>query len=170
MSEFGLQPHATTAPFMPTVVALAAATAKTTAQVATPSTTDILVCGWGVSFDGATGTNTPVICQLIQTDVAATGLTAQSPELRSSDLLSASLCVSGTSATGHGGGVTPTEGTITAVRVFDQQHVHPQSGYGVLWQGDDRFRIPPSRFLRLRCQAPQAVNVLPWILWNEPAT
>jgi len=169
MTEYALLPHATTAPFMPTVVALVAATTKTVAQVATPSTTDIRPTWWGVSFDGASGTAVPVICQLLQTDVAASGLTSQTPELWASDLLTASLCVGGAALTGHGGGVTPTEGTITAVRVFDQQHIHPQSGYSVLWPIPGQPRVPPSRFLRIRCLAPAGVNVLPSIYWDEPA-
>lgn len=169
MSEYELVPHATSAPFEPTVVALVTATTKTVLQVATPSTTDIRVLGWGVSFDGASGTAVPVICHLLQTDVAATGLTAQSPELWGNDLLPASLCVSGTSATGHGGGVTPTEGTIAAVRYFDAQHVHPEAGYGVLWPEGRQPKVPISKFLRIRCKAPAGVNVLPWVLWDEPS-
>lgn len=170
MSEYLLLPRATSAPFEPVVVALVAATTKTVLQVATPSTTDIRCFGWGVSFDGVSGSGVPVICQLLQTDVAATGLTALSPELWGHDQAPASLCVSGTSASGHGGGVTPGEGTITAVRQFDAQHVHPQAGYGVIWQSEvHQPRIPVSRFLRIRCKAAAAVNVIPWILWAEPA-
>lgn len=162
-------PHATAAPFMPTVVALVGGTAKTVLQVAVPSTTDILVFGWCVSFDGASGTAVPVQCQLIQTDVAASGLTSLTPELWSHDQETASLCVGGAALTGHGGGVTPTEGTITAVRVFDQQLVHPQSGYSIIWQDPDRVRVPVSRFVRVRCLAAAAVNVIPEIIWDEPS-
>jgi hypothetical protein len=162
-----LSPRATAAPFEPVVVALGAGVTKTVIQVATPSTTDIRVLGWGVSFDGASGTAVPVICHLIQTDVAATGLTALSPELWGNDLQPASLCVSGTSATGY---TATGEGTITAVRMFDSQHVHPQSGYGILWPDVPKQpKIPVSRFLRIRCKAPAAVNVIPWVLWTEPS-
>lgn len=165
MSEYYLSPRATTAPFAPVVVALVAATAKTVLQIATPSTTDIRLIGWGVSFDGASGTAVPVICQLFQADVAAT-VTALSPDLWGHDLSPASLCVSGTSASGYNASV---EGTITAVRSFDQQHVHPQAGYGVIWPFERQVRIPVSKFVRIRCTAPAGVNVIPWILWDEPA-
>ena len=103
MSEYLVTPHATVAPFEPTVVALAANTTKTVLQVATPSTIDLRIIGWGVSFDGASGTAIPVIAHLLATDVAATGLTAQSPELWGNDLSVASLCVSGTSAMASSG-------------------------------------------------------------------
>ena len=163
--EFAAIPRATTAPFMPTVVALVAATAKTVIQVATPSTTDIIVLGWGVSFDGASGTAVPVICQLVDTDVTAT-VTSLTPETWGNAQQQASLCVGGTAATGYNASV---EGTITTVRQFDAQHVHPQAGYGV-WFGEGvRPRVGVSRFLRIRCQAPAGVNVIPWVVWAEPA-
>jgi len=166
MAEYALIPRATTAPFEPTVVALVGGTTKTVLQVATPAGTDIRPFAWIVSFDGASGTAVPVICHLIETDVAAT-VTALSPELWGNSQQPASLCVSGTSASGYNASV---EGTITAVRIFDAQHVHPQAGYGVWWPtGDRQFRVSPSRFLRIRCKAPAAVNVIPQVYWAEPA-
>jgi len=165
VSEYLATPHATTAPFAPTVVALVGATTKTVLQVATPSTTDILLLGWSISFDGASGTAVPVICQLAAVDVAAT-VTALTPETYGHDQQPASLCVSGTAATGYNASV---EGTITAIRVFDQQHVHPQAGYGVFWPEGVRPRVPVSRFARIRCTAPAGVNVIPTIYWAEPS-
>ncbi len=167
MSEYILAPRATAAPFEPTVVALVAATTKTVLQVATPSTTDIRVLGWGVSFDAAANA-TPVICHLIDTAVAATVGTSFTPDLWGNPGSSASLCIGGTGATGYNFG---TEGTITGIpRMLDMQHVHPQSGYAV-WFPEVRIqpRVAASSFLRLRCKAPAGVNVLPWIVWAEPA-
>ena len=166
MSEYFVSPRATASTFEPTVVALVANTTKTVIQVATPSTTDIRIMGWGVSFDGASGTAIPVICQLLQGDVAAT-VTAFTPELWGHDLAPASLCVGGSAATGVNASV---EGTMTAVRAFDSQHVHPQAGYGIFWASEiHQPRVPPSRFVRIRCRAQAAVNVIPWVLWAEPA-
>lgn len=166
MSEYIASPRATTAPFEPVVVALVAATTKTVLQVATPSTTDIRLLGWGVSFDGASGTAVPVICHIIETDVAAT-VTSLTPDTWGNPLQPASLCVGGTAATGYNASA---EGTITTVRIFDSQHVHPQSGYSVWW-GDarDQPRVNVSKFLRIRCKAPAGVNVIPWTVWSEPA-
>ena len=166
MAEYSVTPRATAAPFMPTVVALVAATAKTVLQVGVPAGTDIRILGWGVSFDGASGTAVPVICQLIETDVAAT-VTAFTPDLWGNSQQPASLCVGGTAATGYN---ATAEGTITTVRQFDADHVHPQAGYQVWWQnGDTQPRATPGRFVRIRCQAPAAVNVIPEIWWAEPA-
>jgi hypothetical protein len=166
--EYAAIPRATATPFAPTVVALVAATLKTALQVA-PVTNDIQLLGWGVSFDGASGTAVPVICQLIDGDVAASGLTSLTPELWGNSLQGASLAAGGAALTGHGGGVTPTEGTMTSVRQLDAQHVHPQAGYGLWWAEGARPRVGAGRFLRVRCQAPAGVNVIPWIVWAEPA-
>ena len=121
MGEYLAAPRATTTPFMPVVVALVGGTAKTVLQVATPSTTDILVLAWSVSFDGASGYNASV------------------------------------------------EGTMTTVVGLDAQHVHPQAGYGVWFPEGSRRRVGPSRFLRIRCQAPAGVNVIPCLWWAEPS-
>jgi len=151
---------------MPVVVALVGGTAKTVVQVATPSTTDIEVIAWSVSFDGASGTAVPVICQLLDGDVAASTGTAFTPDLYGNNQQPASLCIGGAALTGYNFG---TEGTMTAVTGIDAQHVHPQAGYGVWFPEGSRRRVGPSRFLRLRCLAPVAVNVIPAVYWAEPA-
>ena len=165
MAEYVVTPRATATPFMPTVVALVGGTAKTVIQVATPSTTDILVLAWSVSFDGASGTAVPVICQLIDGDVAAT-VTSFTPDLYGNNQQPASLCVGGASATGYNASA---EGTMTSVSALDQQHVHPQAGYGVWFPEGERRRVGPSRSLRIRCLAPASVNVIPALYWAEPA-
>lgn len=166
MSEYILTPRATSAPFEPIVVALVAATTKTALQVATPSTTDIRVLGWGVSFDGSSGSAVPLIANLFDGDVAAT-VTAMTPDLWGHSQAQASLCVGGTSASGYNASVEGTQ--VTAPRSLDPQHVHPQTGYGVWFPEGRQPRIAASRFLKIRCKAPAAVNVIPWVVWDEPA-
>jgi hypothetical protein len=161
-------PRSTSTTYLPIVVALVAATAKTVLQVVTPSTTDIRVLGWGVSFDGASGTGIPVICQLIDATETAT-VTSLTPEAWGNATAPASLCVGGTAATGYNASVENV-GTLTTSRQLDAQHVHPQSGYGVYFpEVRVQPRVAVSRCLRIRCTAPAGVNVLPWILWDEPA-
>lgn len=168
MSKYMLTPRGTSSTWEPTVVALTAATTKTVLQVGVPSTTDILVVGWGVSFDGTASSAVPVVCQLIEGAVAATG-TSMTPETWGNVQSGASLCVGGSAATMING---TAEGTITgAPRVLDQQHVHPQSGYGVWWTPSTAptCGTTAASFVRIRCKAPAGVNVLPWISWLEPA-
>lgn len=167
MSEYRAAPRNSASTFEPIPVALVAATTKTVLQVATPSTTDIRVVGWGVSFDGVAGTGIPVICELIDGDAAAT-VTALSPDAWGNSLSVASLCVSGTTATGYN---ASGEGSaMTSVRELDAVHVHPQTGYGVYFpEVRVQPRVAVSRFLKIRCKAPAGVNVLPWIIWAEPS-
>lgn len=169
MAEYRAAPRATTTPFAPVVVALAAATTKTVLQIGIPSAQDIRLLGWGLSFDGASGTAVPVICQLIEGDVAAT-VTSLTPDTWGNSISGASACAGGTALTGYNASV---EGTMTAVRELDSEHVHPQAGYGVFWPGTDTQpkcgNASAARFLRIRCTAAAIVNVIPWILWAEPA-
>lgn len=168
MAEYGAFPRGTASPFEPVVVALAAATTKTVLQVATPAATDIRVLGWGVSFDAAVAAQ-PGWCQLIAVSYAAT-VTSLTPEAWGNTQAPASLCAGGAALTGYNASGEGTAGTADAVH--DQQHVYPQSGYAVWFPdspGGNQPRIAPSRFLRIRCKFPAVVNVLPWIVWAEPA-
>jgi hypothetical protein len=167
MSEFLAAPRSTATTYQPIVVALVAATAKTVLQVVTPSTTDIRLLGWGVSFDGASGTAIPVICQLIEATEVAT-VTSLTPETWGNSFSPVSLCVGGTSATGYNASVENVA-TLTTSRQLDAQHVHPQAGYGVYWPEPRQPKVTVSRCVRIRCTAAAGVNVLPWILWDEPA-
>ena len=163
MAEYFASPRASTTTFEPVVVALVAATTKTVLQIATPSGSDIRLNGWGVSFDGVSGTGVPVICQLIVGDVAASVGTSLTPDPWDPGY-PASSCVGGAALTGYNFG---TEGTMTAVQALDAGHVHPQAPYGVWWPEAHRPRVTVSRFLRIRCKAAAGVNVIPWIMWQE---
>jgi hypothetical protein len=138
---------------------------KTHIQIATPSTTDLKVLGWGVSFDGTSATGAPGVVTLIDTNVAAT-VTSLTPAAWDNDRAPASLCVGGTSATGFNASA---EGTITASRLLDGQNIHPQTGYSVWFPEDYAPTVAPSRFLRLRCLFAASVNCIPWVVWREPA-
>jgi hypothetical protein len=159
MSRYLLTPKSS---HLPVEVALAAATRKTVLQLATPSTTAVRILGWGVSFDGVAAGAEPGIIDLIETNVAAT-VTTQDPEKQNAQS-PASLCVGGTSASGYGGSA---EGTITASRFLDgPQEVHPQTGYSVWF--DRGAIVQVSQFVRIRCLFAAAVNVIPWIAFEEP--
>jgi hypothetical protein len=148
-----------------TEVATSAAV-KTVLQVATPSTTDIRVHGWGISFKGISATAEPGNVVLVDVDVAAT-VTDLTPEKWESDDAQASLCVG--SAGNKTGYNASAEGTITASRFLDAQGVHPQTGYGIWFPEGRRSRVKPSRFLRIRTTFDVDINCIPWILFEEPA-
>jgi hypothetical protein len=136
---------------------------KTVLQIGVPATTQLIVYGWGVSFDGQNPTDPPIDAYLIETDTAAT-VTALTMDNygHPSDL--ASSCVGGTALTGYNASA---EGTIAASRVFDAQEVHPQTGYSLWFPADARPKIAPSKFLRIRVLAAATVNCHPWIVIDE---
>jgi hypothetical protein len=135
---------------------------KSLMQVATPSTVQIAVVEWGISFDGNAAA-TPIKVELLQTDVAAT-VTSVTPTLFSDPLGPPALCVGGSTATGH---TATAEGTITAVRMFDVQFVAPTNQYVKQYPLGREPQIPVSKFLRIRVTAAAAVNAYCYIIWEE---
>jgi uncharacterized protein YaiE (UPF0345 family) len=135
---------------------------KTLLQVATPSTMRIKVVEWGISFDGSAAA-TPIECELIQTDVAAT-VTSFTPQAYDDPNGPASLCVGGTSATGY---TATAEGTITATRYGDLQLIAPTNQYVKQFPLGREFQVPVSKFLRVRVTAGAAVSAYTYICWEE---
>lgn len=166
MAEYMAIPRASTTPFLPVATALVAATIKTVLQVGIPSTTDVRILGWGISFDGAAGgTQVPVVVSLVDDPTPCTGGTSLTPEDWGNALSPASLCVGGAALTAY----ALTEVTPTAPRYLDSQVISPQAGYGVWYPGAAQPRVGVSRFVRIRVTAPAVVNAYPWIAWAEPA-
>ena len=147
-----------------TVVATTTAV-KTVLQIGVPSTTDIRVHGWGISCKGIAAADPAGDVCLIDTDVAAT-VTSLTPEEWESSNAATSLCVGGAALTGYNASA---EGSIGGSVILDPQAVHPQGAYGVFFPEGRRPRVAPSRFLRIRTTYTVTVNVIPWILWEEPA-
>lgn len=139
---------------------------KTLVQVATPSTKGIAVVEWGISFDGTNASNTPIKCELIQTDVAATVTAFGAGDVikvsHPSD--EATLMTLSTSGSGYNASA---EGTITATRVGDAQLVNPTTGYDMQFPLGREFVVPVSKFLRVRVTAGASVNAYPYIVWEE---
>lgn len=139
---------------------------KTMLQLATPSTIQATVLAWGISFDG-TATTTPVRCELVETDVAAT-VTAYSAASALTKITDpggpASALTLGTAASGF---TATAEGTITATRVFDYQQIQPTNQY--VWEfplGREPV-VAVSKFLRVRVTAATTVNAVCWVEWEE---
>ncbi|KAB8186855.1 hypothetical protein FH608_046030 [Nonomuraea phyllanthi] len=139
--------------------------AKTLLQIATPSTRSIKVVEWGISFDGSTAAE-PIRCELIQTDVAATVTAHVAAGVQPYDDpgAPASLMTLGTSATGY---TSSSEGTITATRTGDLQLISPTTLYVKQWPLGREFRVPVSKFLRVRVTAAAAVNAYTYVVWEE---
>jgi len=136
---------------------------KTLLQVATPSTTNIIILEWGISFDGSSAA-TPGKIELLQTDVAATSGTSLTPTVWGDPNAPASLCVGGTGATCFS---PSAEGTITATRMFDVQLVAPTNLYVKQFPLGREPEVPVSKFLRVRVTFGTTVNAYCYIIWEE---
>lgn len=138
---------------------------NTLLQIATPATCSIIILEWGISFDGSAAA-TPIKCELLQTDVAATGGTSLTPTIWGDPNAPASLCVGGTGATMFNDGAI-TEGTITAVRMFDVQLIAPTNQYVKQFPLGREPEVPVSKFLRVRVTAGTSVGCYCYCIWEE---
>jgi hypothetical protein len=157
---------------MPTTAAQAKVTTgtaiKTMLQVATPSTRQCQLIGWGFSLDAAS--SAAGVVELLQTDVAATVTAHVAAGIQPLDPNAPpSLLVGGTALTGY---TASAEGSITATRVFDVKEVPIAAGltdltYEKVWMPDARPVIAVSKFLRVRCTFTGATNMVTWVTWDE---
>ncbi len=138
---------------------------KTLLQLSTPSTEDLKVVEWGISFDGSASA-TPIKVELIQTDVAAT-VTA----FAAGDIVSwnqpndpGSLLTLGTANSGY---TASAEGTTTAARILDLQLISPTGQYVKQFPLGREPLVQLSKFLRIRVTAAAAVNAYCYIIWEE---
>jgi hypothetical protein len=154
---------------MPTTAALASITTgtaiKTMLQIASSATRPLKVVEWGISFDGSAAA-TPIKCELIQTDVAATVTAHVAAGVQPYDdpNAPASTVTLSTTATGY---TASAEGTITATRYGDLQLIAPTGQYVKQWPLGREFQVPISKFLRVRVTAGAAVNAYCYVVWEE---
>ena len=150
---------------MPTTAAQAAVTTgtaiKTMLQVKPSATILAKIKEWGISFDGSAAA-TPIKCELLETDVAATVTAAVAADITKLDANALSggdpttnLIQVGTTSTGY---TSTGEGTITAVRLFDVQFIAPTNQYVKQFPLGLEPVIQISKFGRIRVTAGAAVN------------
>jgi 1,6-anhydro-N-acetylmuramate kinase len=146
----------------PTTAALAAVTTgtaiKTMLQLASPSTRQVMICGWGFSVDDPPGAD--AMFELVETDVAAT-VTAHVAAgiVKRLSGIPDSLLTLGTSATGY---TASAEGSTTSARVFDTVSMSSVSAeaapFLTYYRNFEADGIPPvmaiSKFLRIRATTP----------------
>lgn len=156
---------------MPTTAAQVAVTTgnaiKTMLQLKASATNVMRIVEWGISFDGSAAA-TPIKVELIETDVAATvtaSVTADITKL-DGDALSGgdpvtNLIPVGTTSTGY---TASSEGSITAVRLFDLQFISPINQYVKQFPLGREPVLQISKFGRIRVTAPVAVNAYCYII------
>lgn len=120
---------------------------------------------WGVSFDGSAAA-TPIKCELLDTGTVFGTVTASADaditKMESVEQAVASIAglTLGTSATGY---TCTSEGSITAVRMFDAQLVAPTSQYIKQFPLGREPRCIIGNAVRIRVTAGAAVNAYAYI-------
>lgn len=155
----------------PTTASQAAVTTgtaiKTLLQVK-PGTTRVLrIVEWGISFDGSAAAQ-PGIVELCVTDVAATvtahvagGIHKYDSSALAAGDPTTSLIAVGTTSTGY---TSTGEGTITAVRQLDVQHISPTNQYVKQFPLGREPVLNPSEFGRIRVKFAAAINAICYML------
>jgi hypothetical protein len=160
----GSGPMQTTASF----ASLATGTNIITLLQVKPSATVVAkIIEWGISFDGSAAA-TPIKCELIETDVAATvtaSVAADITKLDGNALAggdpTTNLIPVGTTSTGYN---ATGEGTITAVRNFDIQLIAPTNQYVKQFPLGREPIIQVSKFARIRVKAGASVNAYAYMV------
>lgn len=156
-------------PFPTTAAQLAVTTGtsiKTMLQIKGVTALTMKVKAWGVSMDGSaaaagvqwelleTGTVFGTVTASVAADIL--GWDAQGIATTSTTYFSV-----GTSATGY---TCTSEGSITAVRMFDSQFVQPTGQYAWEFSLGNEPVVSAVSALRIRVKAAAAVNALCWAL------
>lgn len=137
-------------------VALSAATAKTVLQILAAANHRVKILRWWVTFDGTTSGNDPVLVELVRQSTAGTS-SALTPRKVDDSLAETLLTTAVHTATAE-----PTTGDT-----LDTKHVHPQSGYEVTLPFGAEVVVGGGDRVGIRCTAPQAVNVVAGIHFEE---
>lgn len=138
---------------------------KTLLQIATPSTTQIRIIEWGISFDGSAAA-TPGTIELYNASYAATvtahvaaGIGAYgNPDQPTSRM------TLGTTATGY---TASGEGTPGTGFILDTQLVAPTNQYVKQFPLGREPVVAVSRYLRVRVTFGTAINALCYVIWEE---
>jgi len=137
--------------------ALAAATAESILKVIAPSTQELEILAWGVSFDGVSPTAEPVQVQLVRYSDAGTWSTTVTPVKWNPSTSAAIQSTAKEDCT--------VEPTVSAV--LDYQEVHPQGGTKEFYPIGEAPVIAASGGVGIKCTAPAAVNVVGHIRFRE---
>jgi hypothetical protein len=139
------------------VIALASSAAKTALQVTAPANQRIAVKGLSVSFDGTSGSATPVVVDLCRQSGATTGSSTATIAKRDP----AMPTVQSTAVQNI------TSGAETTDEVVQSWEIHPQSGVDYAFTLEDETIIAGSGKVGIRCNAPANVNCLVKLLCEE---
>lgn len=134
---------------------LAAATAKTVVQVLAPTNHRVKITGWGVFFDGISGTAAPVQVRILRQTSAGT-MTTGTP-VKTAPRAESLLTTGFTNAT-----VEPTFSDV-----LDIVMVHPQQGYEIKFAQGQEIIVGGAERVGIEITAPAIVNARAKLLFEE---
>ena len=137
---------------------------KTLLQLSPPSTLNLSVIEWGISFDGSPAA---IQCELVETDVAATVTAYVANDITKTNQIGGGAFASKlTLGTANSGFTASAEGSTTATRMLDAQIVSANQ-YWKQWPMGREPIVQASKFLRIRVTAAAAVNATCYVVWAE---
>lgn len=138
---------------------------KIAIQLATPSTLQLRIVEWGVSFNGSAA-GTPGVCELVQNGTASTCSSAHSTTTIQpiGDSTASSRLTMGTTTSGYGNGSIT---SATPDKYFDAQFVGPTSQYVVMYPLGREPVLPVSKYLQLRINTAATLTALAYIKFEE---
>lgn len=139
--------------------------AKVAIQLATPSTLQIRIVEYGISFNGSAAA-TPATVTLAQAGAASTTSTAHSTStiVAIGDNTKTSGLSMGTTTSGYGNGAITTN---TTSKMFDAQFIAPTTQFVKQWPLGREPVLPVSSFLQLRINTSATVSALAYIVFEE---
>lgn len=137
-------------------IAAVAATAKTICRVSAPANQRLKLLGWGVYFDGTSSSNQPVVVQLVRptSDGTMSAATLIKKDSGQGETIQSSGAVNATAE--------PSIGDI-----IQDVNIHPQSGYEKTYGLGQEVIVPGGGRLGIRVTAPETVNVIPYMDFEE---
>jgi hypothetical protein len=140
-------------------VALVAATNKTILEIFASSTDRVLLKQWWIEFDGTSAAAAPVKVELCRSSAAITGTAyaslAAQPKVHD-------FAVSATATARYNATV---EGTVTDV--MEVHRIPPTGGLVMQYPLGGEITGGASTGIRIRCNAPAAVNATAGFMWEE---
>ena len=124
------------------------------------------VVEWGISFDGFAAAQ-PIIVELLTTGTVAATVTAhvaagiQNLNPKGVTPTTGNPFTLSTTGTGY---TASAEGTVTATRLLDVQHIAPTNQYVKQWPLGREIAFDPANYLRIRVKAAAAVTAICYVV------
>jgi hypothetical protein len=144
--------------------ALGAATEETVLQYRCAATNRAHIKGWGWSFNGQVVTNEQVLCEVFVSESGSHG-TGVGITKTVADVGALNQPAKAEQPLGQSYETFSAE--PTKADNWDRQYIHPQGGYSYRASEDDDHELDAGQAVNLTFTAPDAVNVIAWILVEE---